>query len=1083
MALVRFFLGQKLLAFLTVGLLLGAGWWAWQRLPIDAFPDVTNIQVMVLSRADGLGTSEVERRITYPIELAMAGVPGVTNVRSLSKNGLSQVVIVFQEGTDIYWARQQVHERLSEVRESLPKGVDADMGPISTGLGEIYQYTLEAGYWCPDHHDMWAPVPGKCPLDGTELLKAGHDLMDLRTIQDWEVALRLKGIAGVNEVNSFGGFVKQYHVIPRADRLLKYGISLRDITEAVMANSANEGGSFVVRGDEQSYVVSKGLATSIQDVETIVLKAEHGTPVLMSDVADVRIGAMDRQGAITRDGTGEAVAGMVIMLKGENSREVVERVKERIAQVQKNLPPGVKIRPFYDRTVLIEASVNTIFEALLQGGVFVILVLFLFLWDLRGALVVALSLPLTASMVFLLMGYADITANLMTLGGLAIAIGMVVDGTIVVVENIVGMLRDPKNRERKRTEIALEATREVARPILFSILVIILVFVPLFQLEDIEGKMFKPMAMTMILAMGSSLLVALTVVPSLTAAIASRKPESTGGNPVVRLLTRLYAPSLLFVTRHRLAAAVVSLGFLVATGFIIPRLGTEFLPALDEGAIAVNAVRLPSASLDASKRQATALERRILERFPEVETVVSKTGRPEIAEDPMGPEQNDLLIMLKPASQWREGMTRQKLVDELARLFAEEPGVRPSFSQPIALRVNELISGVKSDVAVKVYGEDLEKLKEIAARAAPLLASVQGAQDVKVEQISGLSEIQIIPNRLKLARHRMNISDVNEIVSTAIGGSVVGYLYEGQRWHGIQVRFPAEERSSVRAMERIPMEAPSGARLFLGDVADISRVEAPAQVSRDDSKRRLLIECNVRGRDLGSFVAEAQEKLQHLERSLETGYYLTWGGQFENQRRATERLMLVVPIALALILLMQLSALGSVRSTLLVTLNLPFSVVGGVGIIWFADMNISVPVLVGLIALFGMAVQHGTVLVSFIDELRRKGRSIPEAVQEGAVRRLRPLLMTKLTSLLGLTPLLLTQGPGSDIQRPLALVVLGGLAFTTLLNLYVVPALYGWFHFFREGNRVSNVRIDVTRSHRSSGREPADGKPVEQPEP
>ena len=1054
MQIVRFFLRQKLLAVFAAGLLLVAGLWAWEQLPIDAFPDVTNIQVMILTKADGLGTSEVERRITYPIELAVAGVPDVTNVRSLSKNGISQVVVVFEEGTDIYWARQQIHERLSEVREKLPSGVEAEMGPISTGLGEIYQYTLEAGFFCPEHPKVWQQDAGTCPHDGKPLVKSKLNLMDLRTIQDWDVAMRLKGLPGVNEVNSFGGYARQYQVIPKTNRLLKYGISLRQIMDAVIDNSGNEGGSFVVRGDEQSYVVSKGLARSIEDLETIVLKAEHGTPVLMRDVAKVEVGAMDRQGAITRDGKGEAVAGMVIMLKGENSREVVQTVKKRIGEIQRNLPAGVKIRPFYDRTQLIEASVKTISTALLEGGLFVLIVLFVFLWDLRAAMVVALSLPLTASLVFLSMGTLGLTANLMTLGGLAIAIGMVVDGTIVVVENIVGMLRDPENKARSRTDIAFEATREVARPILFSILVIVLVFVPLFQLEDIEGKMFKPMAKTMILAMGASLLVALTVVPSITAAIASRKQERTGGNPVVRLLHFLYAPSLAFVIRHRVVAALVSLALLVGTGFIIPRLGTEFLPALDEGAVAVNAVRLPSASLDASKRQATVLEQRILETLPEVETVVSKTGRPEIAEDPMGPEQNDLFIMLKPRESWRPGMTRQKLVDKLAALFAEEPGVRPSFSQPIALRVNELVSGVKSDVAVKVYGEDLDQLRKAAARIAPMLSGVDGAQDVKVEQISGLSEIQIVPDRLKLARHRLNISDINEIVSTAIGGTVVGYLYEGQRWHGIQVRIPKEERSSERAIERIPLEAPSGARLFLGDVAAVDTVEAPAQVSRDNSKRRLLIECNVRGRDLGSFVAEAQEKLADFERSLPTGYYLTWGGQFENQQRATRRLMLVVPIALVMILLMQLSALGSVRSTLLVVLNLPFSVVGGIGIIWFAGMNVSVPVLVGLIALFGMAVQHGTVLVSFIDELRGRGMPMDKAVQEAAVRRLRPLLMTKLTSVLGLVPLLLTQGPGSDIQRPLALVVLGGLAFTTLLNLYVVPALYGWFHYSRKNRQL-----------------------------
>jgi cobalt-zinc-cadmium resistance protein CzcA len=1046
MKLIEFFVRQRLLTVLIVLAVLGSGIWAWRSLPIDAFPDVTNIQVMVLSRAPGLNTSEVERRISYPIELAMTGLPLVTDVRSLSKNGLSQVRILFEEGTDIYFARQLVHERLSAAKESLPEGVEAEMGPISTGLGEIYQYTLEAGHTCPDHPQVWSPDPGQCPEDGRELVPPTLDATQLRTLQDWEVAARMKGVKGVNEVNSFGGFVKQFQVEPNPDLLMKYDLSLRAVVAAVAENNANQGGGFVVSGDEQHFVVAKGLVRNQADLERIVLKTEHGAPILVRDVAKVSAGTMTRMGAVTRDGRGEVVAGMVIMLKGENSREVVDRVKQRMADIQRSLPPQVKVRPFYDRTDLIQASVHTITTALLEGGFFVLLVLLLFLWDLRSALVVALSLPLTAALSFLTMGTVGITANLMTLGGLAIAIGMVVDGTIVVVENIVGMLRDPANARLSRREVALAATREVARPVFFSILVIVLVLIPLFTLEQIEGKMFKPMAATIIIAMASSLLVALTVVPSLTAALSSRRPEKRGGNPVVRSLLRIYEPSLRFALRHRLAMALISLAFLVGAGLLIPRLGTEFLPPLDEGAFAVNVVRLPSASLDASKNQATVLERQILEAFPEVWTVVSKTGRPVIAEDPMGPEQNDLIIMLRPKEEWRVGMTRPRLIAGLESIFEAMPGVRPSFSQPIALRVNELISGVKSDVAVKIYGDDIDRLREEAHKVAAQLRGVPGAQDVAVEQTSGLSEIQVVPDWGQLARHGLNISDVNEIVGTAVGGTVVGHLYEGQRWSGIQVRYPESARSSKEAIERIPMESATGSRLFLGDVARVTYVETPAQVSRDNSRRRLLVECNVRGRDLGSFVAEAREKLAPVEAALGEGYFMEWGGQFENQERATRRLALVVPVALVLILLVQLSALRNLRSTLLVVLNLPFSVVGGVGVIWLADMNVSVSVLVGLIALFGMAVQHGTVLVSFIDELRTRGLTIPQAVSEASLRRLRPLLMTKLTSVLGLLPILFTAGPGSDIQKPLAMVVLGGLAFTTLLNTYVVPALYPWFH-------------------------------------
>ena len=1018
MAMIRFFVEQRLLSVLLVLALGGLGVWAWRTLPIDAFPDATNIQVMVLTRAPGLSTTEVERRISYPTERAMVGLPRVREVRSLSKNALSQVNVIFEEDVDIYFARQLVHERLATVKERLPMGAEAELGPISTGLGEIFQYTVE-GDLSP---------------------------MELRTIQDWVIAPQLKGLKGVNEVNSFGGFAKEYVVEPFPDRLQKFGLSMQDIVETLEANNNNRGGGFVVSGDEQSYVLVEGLLQSTGDIENLVLKVQRGAPVLLGQVAEVSIGHVARQGAVTRDGKGEVVAGMVIMLKGENSRDVVERVRAEVEEVQKTLPAGVRIVPFYDRTDLVDVCVDTVSRALLEGAVLVILVLFLFLWDLRGSLVVALSLPLTASVAFLFMGAAGVSANLMSLGGLAIAIGMVADGAIVVVENIVSMMRDPANRDLTRTEVALRATREVARPVFFSILVIVAVMLPLFSLQEIEGKMFKPMALTMVFAMGGSLLVALTLVPALSAWFSSRRPEPAGGNPVVRLLAAGYRPTLRLAGRFRWPVALFSVAALAATITLIPRLGTEFLPPLDEGALAVNVVRLPTASLDASRRQATVLEQMILEEYPEVETVVSKTGRAEIAEDPMGPEQSDLLIMLKPRDQWRPDMTREKLVTDMAVLFDKMPGIRPSFSQPIALRVNELISGIKSDVAIRIFGDDLDKLRETAEQIAPLLANIPGAEDVKVEQVSGMQQMVITPHPDKLSRHGLNTGDIGRLVETAVGGTLVGDLYEGQRWFGIRVRLPEVERDSAAAIERIPLEAPSGSRLFLGDVAAVDEVEAPAQVSRDNSRRRLMIECNVRGRDLGSFIASAKEKLVPLEKELPSGYRLTWGGQFENQERATRRLAVVVPVALLLILLMQLSALGNIRSALLVILNLPFSLVGGIWTIWLMDMNISVSVLVGLIVLLGMAVQHGTILVSFIDELRRRGMGIAEAVEEASIRRLRPLLMTKLTSLLGLVPMVLSAGPGSDIQRPLAAVVLGGLLFTTLLNMYVVPALYGWFH-------------------------------------
>ena len=1033
---------RRVVVALLAGVLVAAGYLAWDGLPVDAFPDVTNVQVMVLAKAEGMSTSEVERLVTHPIELSMGGVPRVRQVRSLTRSGLSQVVVIFEDDVEIYFARQQVFERLSQAREMLPEGIEAEMGPISTGLGEIYQYTLESGYVCPDHPEVWQEAPGSCPHDGKELAKPELSRAALRTIQDWIVAPRLRGLAGVNEVNSLGGFVKTWEVAVRADRLVEFDLSVRDVVEAVSAANANQGGGFIVRGGEQSWVVSRGLMDGPLDLRRTVIKSEGGTPVLLGQVADVREGALPRQGAVTRNGSGESVAGMVILLKGENSRTVVDRVVREVEDIRRSLPPGAGIVPFYDRTDLIEACIKTVTDALLQGAGLVVVVLLLFLWDLRAALVVALSLPLTAALTFVVMRLLGETANLMSLGGLAIAVGMVVDGAIVVVETI------HANRARRPEldclESAAASVREVARPVAFSILVIVAVILPLFSLQEVEGKMFRPMAITIAVAMAASLVVALLLVPSITAMLQGKGTQSE--NPIVRGMTRVYAPSLDWSVRHRWLLAVVSAAFLAVAAALVPRLGTEFLPPLDEGTLAVNVVRLPSASLAGSLAQATVLEKLILESVPEVTGVVTKTGTAEVAEDPMGPEQNDFMVSLAPREQWRPGMTREKLIAELQAVFARVPGIRASYSQPIALRVNELISGIKSDVALRIFGDDGEVLRETAEEAARLLAGVEGAEDVKVEQTSGVSEIEIIPDREALSRHGRTVEDVNDLVRISLAGMPAGRMVEGARWSGIRVVSAEAARGGVGTIRALPLVTAGGARLRLADVASVEEVEAPAQVGREQGQRRLVVECNVRGRDLGGFVAEAREKLAGVESGLPSGYRISWGGQFESQERATRRLMLVVPAVLLLIAFLQFAAMGNMRSTLLVVLNLPFSVVGGIGTIYLLDMNVSVSVLVGLIALLGMAVQHGTLVVSFIDELRAGGLPLPAAVREASLRRLRPLLMTKLTSLLGLVPMMLAEGPGADIQRPLAAVVLGGLAFTSALNLYVVPALYGWFH-------------------------------------
>jgi len=1010
----HFVLNHRLIVIVVAVVLTGAGVYAWRTLPIDAFPDVTNVQVMILTEAPGLAPMDVEQQISFPLELAMQGLPDVGQIRSLSKAALSQVVIVFEDRVDTYFARQLVFERLQSAKEALPEWAEPEMGPISTGLGEIYQYTLESRERSP---------------------------MELRTIQDWMIAPQLRALPGVNEVNSFGGFVKQYHVLVDPNRLLKYGVTLQDVLEALENNNANAGGNFIVKGWEQAYVRSLGLIQTISDMENIVLEAEDGTPVYLKDVAVVKAGPETRQGAVTRDGKGEAVAGMVIMLKGENSKVVVDQVKKTIPDIRAGLPEDVKVHPFYDRTALIKACIKTVSDALLQGGFLVVLVLFLFLGNLRASLIVALSLPLTAVVAFLLMGRQGVTANLMSLGGLAIAIGMIVDASIVISENIARHLNEKAGTDVSRVEIAYEAVREVARPVLFAILTIVIVFLPLFTLQQMEGKMFRPLALTMCFAMFGSLVVSFTIVPVLCSLFLRGKKEA-GDNRIVRTLKRGYLPLLALALRRRWTTLLVAAGILAASLLLVPFVGTEFLPPLDEGAIAVNVVRLPSASLGGSIAVGIEMERRLLEKFPEVETVVTKTGRAEISEDPMGPEQSDVFIMLRPGKEWGTGRSKKELTAAIQEELSEIPGLRFSFSQPIALRVNELISGIKSDLAVKVFGLDLEILRENANRMAAAIGAVEGAEDVKVEQIAGFAQVEVVVDRKAIARHKINVSDINEIIETAVGGKVATTVVDGQMRFAVLVRFPEEKRGDIPSIERILVPSPEGPRVPLGQLAEIREVEAPAQISRENGMRRVVVECNVRGRDMGSFVAEVREAIGPVVEGLPSGYFMDFGGQFENQQRAMQRLAIVVPVSILLIFLMLFSAFDSARSALLVLLNLPFALVGGVLAILLAGINLSVSSVVGFIALFGIAVENGTVLVAFFNQLRNEGMDAVEAVKRGCDLRFRPLLMTALTTLLGLTPLLYASGSGSEIQRPLAAVVLGGLVSSMLLTLIVLPVLY-----------------------------------------
>ena len=1019
-------LGRRGLVLAGAILAVLAGLLAWARLPIDAFPDVTNQQVMILTEVEGLGPLDIEQQVTFPIESVMGGLPRVKSVRSLSKTALSQVVIVFEDDVDTYFARQLVFERLQLARESLPPGAEPELGPISTGLGEVFQYTLESDE---------------------------RDLTELRTLQDWVVAPRLRALAGVNEINSFGGRVRQVQVLVDPESLLKYRLTLDEVVAAVADNNANAGGGFLVNGWEQENLRSVGLFTSIPDILDIVLASKDGTPVKVADVAEVAEGHMTRRGAVTRDGRGEVVAGTVIMLKGENSKDVVERVREAVPGIRRSLPEDVRISVFYDRIDLVRDVIGTVSGALLQGGILVILVLFLVIGNLRAALVAAMSLPMTAAIAFVLMDAASVTANLMSLGGLAIAVGMVVDGSIVVTENVARRLRETGGRPSPAVYVS--AVSEVARPIVFSVLIIGIVFLPLFTLEGMEGKMFGPLALTMVFAMLGSLIVSQTIVPVVLSWVV--RDGSALREPAWLLRVRdLYLRALTRALDRKMWTLAISAIVLVATLFLAGRLGSEFLPELDEGAIAINVVRLPNAALEGSVAGTTFLEEEIL-AFPEVETVVSKTGRAEISEDPMGPEQSDLLIMLKPKSRWGTGRSKAELVAAMRARLERVPGLRLAFSQPIALRVNELISGIKSDVAVKLFGTDLDVLKEVADRAGAELRGIPGAADVSVEQIAGFSSLEVLPDRRAMARYQLNLSDLNDVVEKAIGGVVATQLVDEQRRFGVLVRYRESARHDVEAIERILVTSPTGAKVPLGQVASIRRVEGPAQISRENGMRRVVVEANVRGRDLGGFVADARLRLAGLEAGLPPGYWVEYGGTFENQQRAMRRLGIVVPISILLIFLMLVSALGSFRSAGLVLVNLPFALVGGLVAMLVFGIRVTVPASVGFIALFGTAVQNGTVLVTFIEQLRRQGRPVRNAVLEACSLRFRALLMTAATTVLGLTPMLYATGSGSEMQRPLAVVVIGGLITATALTLLVLPTIYLWATSGRPTDRVKSA--------------------------
>lgn len=1035
-ALIRFSVSQRLLVLLAVVLLIGAGIYSLKNLPIDAVPDVTNVQVQVLTSAPALSPLDVERQITFPVEVAMSGLPDIAEIRSVSKFGLSAVTVVFDDSVNTYFARQLVLERLSQAREQIPAEISApEMGPISTGLGEIYQYELKSTN--PKEYDATA----------------------LRTIQDWSVRRQLLGVPGVTEVNSFGGFEKQYQVRLDPAKLQAYGLSLREVFEAVARNNANVGGAYIEKDAEQYLLRGIGLVSSPEDISMIVVKTgKDGTPVFVRDVGEVVTGATVRQGAVTSNGEGEIVAGIAMMLKGENSRSVVERVKARVVEIRKTLPKGVELIPFYDRTELIDRTIWTVAKNLIEGAIFVIVVLILLLGNWRGALVVATIIPLSMLFAAILMRIFNVSGNLMSLG--ALDFGLIVDGAVVMVENAVRRRAEAQHEGSKEPpeRTILDACLEVARPVVFAVAIIAIVYLPILSLTGIEGKMFKPMALTVVFALIGSLLLSLTYIPAMLTFVLRGKVAETE-SPIIRYARRWYEPARAFVMRRRIPALTVALVLVIVSGALFPFLGAEFIPRLDEGSLAVQIARLPSVSLTESVRIGTETEK-VLKSFPEVTTVISKTGRAEVATDPMGVEVSDLYVALKPHDEWTTTKSREELIEKMSQALENKvPGAAFSFSQPIELRVSELISGVRSDVAIKLFGDDLDTLKTEGEKIARVVSKVSGAEDVKVEQISGLPQLQIKPNRTAIARYGINVETVNDLVESVVAGKQAGLVYEGEQRFNLVVRLNENAGRDVETIKGLLVSAPNGARIPLAQLADISLVEGPAQISREDTRRRIVVELNVRGRDIGSFVKDAQAAIDR-EVKLPAAYYLKWGGQFENLQRASERLLIVVPLALFLIFVLLFTTFNSLKQAALIYTGIPFAIVGGVFALALRGLPFSISAGVGFIALFGVAVLNGVVMVSAINRLREEGRSVADAVREGADTRLRPVLMTALVASLGFIPMAIATSAGAEVQRPLATVVIGGLITSTLLTLLLLPTLYGWFERDEEKDELIGENKD-----------------------
>lgn len=1044
--IIGFSIRQRWFVFATVLLLCALGVWSALRLPIDAVPDITNVQVQINTEAEGYSPLESEQRITFPIETAIAGVPNLSYTRSISRYGLSQVTVVFEDGTDIYFARQQVAERIQSVKSQLPPAIEPQMGPIATGLGEIFMFAIE-------------PKPGATKPDG-----GAYTAEDLRTLSDWVVRPQMRTIPGVAEVNTIGGYERQYHITPNPSYLASLGLSLNDVVEALEKNNTNRGAGYVERGGEQILIRVPGQASGEEDLSQIILATRGGVPIRIGDVTEVSIGSELRTGAATENGK-EIVLGTIFMRTGENPRIVAQAAAEKLEQATKSLPAGVIAHPLYDRTELVDRTIATVEKNLAEGALLVIVILFLLLGNFRAALITAAVIPVAMLMTLTGMLQTRTSANLMSLG--ALDFGLIVDGAVIIVENCLRRLGEAQHRlgrllERdERFGLVASASAEVIKPSIFGIVIITAVYLPIFALDGIEGKTFHPMAITVVLALTAALILSLTLVPAAVAQFVTGKVEEKE-NWLMRNLGNGYRPLLERALAWPKTAVAGAILLVLASGFGATRLGSEFIPNLDEGDIAMHALRIPGTGLGQAVEMQEALEARI-RKFPEVERVFAKIGTADIASDPMPPSVADNFIMLKDRSEWPDPRkTRDELVAELNAAVSLIPGNNYEFTQPVQMRMNELIAGVRADVAIKLYGDDLDQLLKSGEQINDVAASIAGAEDVKLEQITGLPMLSVLPKRDMLARYGVNMTDVQDAVSTATGGTQAGELFEGDRRFPVVVRLPEELRTDLAAIGNLPIALANGGSVPLAEIADISLAPGPNQVSRENGKRRAVITANVRERDLGSFVAELRETVAS-EVELPTGYYVEYGGTFEQLQSAATRLQIVVPLVLLLIFGLLFTLFRSVKDAAIVFSGVPLALTGGVAALALRDIPMSISAGVGFIALSGVAVLNGVVMLFFIKDLRERGSDMMDAIREGALTRLRPVMMTALVASLGFVPMAFNVGAGSEVQRPLATVVIGGIISSTILTLLILPALYALVHR-REEEADTEVRVDESTS-------------------